>query len=125
VGTPVAALEHPGNEDFIVAQVSAADRAASAAGPFQTVPAAPDVHNADLAAGKGGKREGFYQFSLVQPGGANRADLGVAGRGGFPDKARPLCAHARTCAVSRQLPDYQGITEPEQHDADGNKNQYL
>jgi hypothetical protein len=83
MGTAAAALEHPGNKDFVVPQGSAADRAAPVAVSFKAIYAAADVHETVFSAGEGRESHGFYQFPFVQAGGTNRADLGVAGRGGF------------------------------------------
>jgi hypothetical protein len=90
VGTAAAALEHPGNEDFVVPQGSAADRAAPEAVPLQAIYAAPDVHETVFAAGKGRKRLGFYQIPFIQPGGTDRTNLGVPGGGGFLTEPSPF-----------------------------------
>ena len=86
----MGALKHSGNEDFAVTEGRAADEAKPYAVPFKAVDAAPDVHKAVFAAGKRGKSHGFDQLALVQTGGADRTDLGVARSAARP--AIPLSA---------------------------------
>ena len=80
-------FKHAGNQDVAAAQADAADRAKAGPLSAHAVDAAPDMHQAVLAAGEGWKGHGFYELPLNQPGRTNRADLRISGlvctAGGF------------------------------------------
>lgn len=75
----MGAFKHTRYKNIFAPQGDATNRAFAGTGTAKTVGAAPDVHKAVSAAGKGRKGLRADQFALVKPGGADRAHLGIAG----------------------------------------------
>jgi hypothetical protein len=67
MGAAVGPLKHPGNQNIIVPQGSAADRAIPFNITVKAVNTAPNMHQPVPAPGNGRKRQCFYQLPPVQP----------------------------------------------------------
>jgi 16S rRNA (cytidine1402-2'-O)-methyltransferase len=122
------AVKDTGNEDFIFPEEGSADRADP--GPAIPVPkaigAAFDMHKPILS-GKRGKGQGFYQVSLFQAGGTDRAGLGRSGYARSPGSFPPPLALVLwvTEMDSPQVFKKKRVSKPEQDKPRHCKNQNL
>jgi hypothetical protein len=118
-------FKHSGNEDFVLLEMSVANRTNPIPLAVKTINTAPDMHEPVFSSGNRRKSRGFYQFSLVQSGGTYRAGLGRAGV--TFSQGPPLTPPPKAAAggYTKTDPYKQGIPEPEQDGSYDGKGQNL
>jgi hypothetical protein len=117
-------VEDTGDKDFSFPEAGSADRTYPGPVSPKAIGAAFDMHK-PVFPGKRRKGQGFYQVSLFQPGGTDRAGLGRSGNAGPPRGVPLLPVFLIAKTDSSQRFKKEGISKPQQDKSRHYKGQNL